>query len=530
MVDKPLTDGRFSMVRAQPGSFLHANGRLLSLSGVLLIAAVALAGILVGLLGTAIGEASITHQGTLYLWLLALAGVTAATYFLLLRSAVHGYSQRLYFVPIAIVVATDSLLANGVGGLFPQQIAWGCLGIIFGFAVLRTARIPVWLIVYAGIGIALGIAGQSPSSSVLDVGLSSIALLVMWLVASALVEDGGVMKFISVVAIAYWAITALGLVVYLTHVSIGSMTPLTIEMPWQGGLKNILVSGDIKGYGFIAGQAGREVTFAVCAYHFVKWRYDGRQLHGYLAALSFALFLTGYGRIPLVGGTIGFGLVLLTNQRGTRLWKVLLGVLLILAIAIPAGVASNLTNLSGRSGAVANGGSTGHLSLWSQHFGLFIEQPLTGVGTHPTSVQDAKARSVPFFHDSDPLTTVLLNEKGSRGEGGWTGLLAQRGIINGGIILALIALAIRYCFSAFPMSREGKQDMTLVRACVAASIIFYITDEAPFTVYTVSACILGQITMIAVVRTIVAAKGPRAAGRVLNRPAAADLRHVLPER
>ncbi len=54
-----------------------------------------------------------------------------------------------------------------------------------------------------------------------------------------------------------------------------------------------------------------------------------------------------------------------------------------------------------------------------------------------------------------------------------TGLVAQRGVINGGALLALIALAITYCFSPFPSSREGKQDMTLVRACIAASLILY---------------------------------------------------------
>jgi hypothetical protein len=106
------------------------------------------------------------------------------------------------------------------------------------------------------------------------------------------------------------------------------------------------------------------------------------------------------------------------------------------------------------------------------------------------------------LHESHPLSPEVLNGEGSRGVGGWTGLLAQRGVIDGGIILGLIVLALAYCFSPFPDSSAGKKDITLARALILAWLIFCITDVAPFSIYTVTAYVLGQVTMIAAVRTI----------------------------
>ena len=156
-----------------------------------------------------------------------------------------------------------------------------------------------------------------------------------------------------------------------------------------------------------------------------------------------------------------------------------------------------------------SGGSSGHLSLWSQHLNLFLQQPLTGVGSNATIQQDAEAQFSPLFRDPAPEAVATLDSSGSRGEGGWTGLLAQRGVITGGALLALIALAINYCLSPFPTTRDGKRDMTLLRACLAASLVFYITDEVPFGIYTASGYVLGQITMIGAVRAVTARQARR---------------------
>ena len=478
----------------------------------LTVAMIAVGSVVAGLLGSVIGGASLSQHGELYLWLFVLSGVATAAYFLIRLSPVGNLDiNRLYIVPVSIMIAATSLLANGIGGVLPHQVAWGSLGLIFGFAALLATGairlcLPPWLMAYAGIGIVLQLTETFGSGPVFDVGLSTIALFVMWMVANALNKDGGVMKFMVPFAIGYWVVTALGVIVHFTHFSIGSMTALTVEMPWQGGLKNVLTTGDYTGYGFIGTQTGREASFIVCAYHFVAWRYDRRRAHGYLAALAFALFLTGYGRVPLIGGAIGFGLILLSNERGTRFWKIAVSVVVVVGLATSTGLVSKFTNLSARRGTRTAAADTGHLSLWSQHLGLFLEQPLTGVGSNATEEQTAETRVHPIIHDSDPLPTEALSKRGSRGEGGWTGLLAQRGVINGGIILALIALAVTYCFGAFPTTQVGKQDMTLVRAFVAASLIFFITDVAPFSVYSVTAYVLGQVTMIAAVRAIEASQ------------------------
>jgi O-antigen ligase len=294
-------------------------------------------------------------------------------------------------------------------------------------------------------------------------------------------------------------------------------------MPWQGGLHNIISTGNEIGYGFISGQPGREVSFVVCAYYLIAWRYDRRRRDGWLAALAFVLFLTGYGRIAIVGAAIGFVLILVTDRRGTRASGVAAAsVLAVLALSL-GGIESQFLNISGRTGSNAStvaGATSGHLSLWSQQLNLFLERPLTGVGSNPTIEQDVEARFSPFFTDPIPPTVERLDSDGSRGEGGWTGLVAQRGVVTGGALLALIALAISYCLSAFPASTEGKQDMTLLRAVIVASLIFYITDEVPFGIYTVSGYVLGQITMIAVVRAIVTHQGR--GGDLAPRSAPAD--------
>ena len=329
------------------------------LENLLAVPMIVIGSVAAGLLGSLIGGASLGQHGELGLWLSALIGVATAAYVLIRLSPVGDLKiNRLYVAPALIMIAATSLLANGVGAVLAHQIAWGLLGLMFGLAALLLAgairlRLPVWLIVYASVGVALQLAETFASGAVFDIGLSTIALLVMWLVANALNRDGGVMKLMAPVAIGYWAVTGLAVLVHFTHVQIGSMTPSTVQMPWQGGLNNVLTSGDYTGYGFIGGQGGREATFIVCAYYFVAWRYERRPMHGFLAALAFALFLTGYGRVPLVGGAIGLALILLTNEHGTRFWRIAVSVVVIACLAIPSGLVSRFTNVSERGGHVA---------------------------------------------------------------------------------------------------------------------------------------------------------------------------------
>jgi len=474
--------------------------------------------VLAGLLGAMLAEASIGPLGELYLWLFVLLLVAGGSAYLIARSPTRALDiGRMYAAPTLITIAATSLLTHGViefvggltrgvketsvGGVLPHQLAWGLLGVIFLLiAVWLRVRPPLWLMIYASLGVLLGLAGRFALNPVLDVGLSAIGLFVMWVVANALQEDGGIVRLLHPVAIGYWTVTILAIVVHFTHLSLWSMTPATVQLPWEGGLGNILTTGDDLGYGFITGQAGREASFIVCAYYLVLWRYHHRPGHGLLGLLAFGLFLTGYGRVPLVGGVIGLGMILLTNQYGTRLWKVALTALLVVAL-LPS-LVSKLSDLSARQGGQYASISDGHLSLWSQHLGLFLEEPLTGVGSNATATQSAEARLEPILHESHPLSPEALTAEGSRGVGGWTGLLAQRGVIDGGILIGLIVLALAYCFSPFPDSLLGKKDMTLARALIPVSLIFCITDVAPFSIYTVTAYVLGQVTMIAAVRAI----------------------------
>ena len=470
---------------------------------------------LAGVLGSMLAEASIGPLGELYLWLFVLFLVTGGSAYLIARSPTRALDiSRMYAAPTLITITATSLLTSGaflgvghgaveisVGGVLPHQSAWGSLGVIFLLiAVWLRVRLPLWLMAYASLGVLLGLAGRFTLGPVLDVGLSALGLFVMWVVATALQEDGGIVRLLHPFAIGYWTVTVLAVVVHFTHLSLGAMTFASIQLPWEGGLTNILTTGNDLGYGFIAGQTGREASFIVCAYYLVLWRHNHRSVHGLLGLLAFGLLLTGYGRVPLVGGVIGLGLILLTNQYGTRFWKVALTALLVVAL-LPS-LVSKFSDLSARKGGQYTNAGSGHLSLWSQHLGLFLEEPLTGVGSNATATQSAEARLEPILHDPHPLSPEALAQRGSRGEGGWTGLLAQRGVINGGIILGLIVLALAYCLSPFPDSSAGKKDITLARALILASLIFCITDVAPFSVYSVTAYVLGQVTMIAAVRTI----------------------------
>jgi O-antigen ligase len=456
-----------------------------------------------------LGNATNSADGALALWLVLLTITTFFAYRFIMRSAVYDVSVgHLYAVPALVTIVVLSFFSDGIAGVLSHQMAWGILGIVFVFTLLlkrtTTMQVPLWLAAYAGLGFALLLLEGVSGSPVLDVGLSALGLFVTWQVAVALRAAGGIAKLLTVVAFGYWLVTGAALLVYLTHIPLGSMTPDTVTMPWDIGFKSIFTNGNYGGYGFISTQAGREASFVVCAFHLVRWRFDREWSHGVLALLAFALFVTGYGRVPLVGAVVGFAVILFTDAYGTRVSRILISAVLVVAAIGVFGLSSGITSVSGRTGAPTVGASTGHLSLWSQHLGLFLEQPLTGVGSNATAKQIESAQNREIFHDANPLPAEILREKGSRGEGGWTGLLAQRGVICGGICLALLALALAYCFSAFPGTSLARQDMILARSLIPASLIFYITDVAPFSVYTVTAYVLAQVTMIAAVRTICA--------------------------
>jgi len=95
------------------------------------IVAAVIGSILVGLLATAMGEASLSRTGELFLWLFVLAGVAITSYFLIRRSPVEDLDLGwLYFVPVLVLIVATSLLETGVSGILPHQLAWGSLAIV----------------------------------------------------------------------------------------------------------------------------------------------------------------------------------------------------------------------------------------------------------------------------------------------------------------------------------------------------------------------------------------------------------------
>ncbi|MEJ7655541.1 MAG: hypothetical protein WKF33_00735 [Thermoleophilaceae bacterium] len=477
-----------------------------------LLAAALLSAVGGALIPSVVDNVRLGEQFALYPLLLGLLVASVVAYRVIGRSEPSLAFDVRWFYAAPIVVT--SVLLSVISGSQAHQLAWALLAGIFGLLTLANSAhlrvaVPLWLVAYAVGGLVLRLFSTLDTSLIFDVGLSVVALFVMWQVARSLAAPGGVMRFLGAVAACYWAVTVLGVLVELTGVSIGAMNPSTVVLPWQeGAFADIFVNGNYQGYGFITAQGGREISFIVGLYHFLGWRRTRAVLPAVLAGIAAHQFLTSYGRVPLVGAVVGFTVVLLTTRRGTSFSRLLVGTFVLIAIIFATGAASRIVDVSSREGGTSTGFDTGHASLWSQHLGLFIQHPLAGVGSNPSAREIAETWENPVISAYQPLMMDDLLARGSRGEGGWTGLIAQRGIFGGAIVLALLGLAVAYCLRPFPRDPLAAQDMTVLRGVLPASFIFTITDIAPFSPYSVTAYVLGQLTLIAVVREL-ARRSPR---------------------
>jgi hypothetical protein len=452
---------------------------------------------------------TLTHQQAVVIFgIAALCLVAVAATALVSSDALIEIRRTPHAIPVIVMAVSTSLFASGIGGVLPHQAAWGLIAVLFAaWAILSGSRLqrtaPRWLMLYAVLGLILELAYSWAFMPVLDIGLSVIALFVMWQIACSLASPGGVMRFLAGVAGAFWAVTVLAVLVQYSGAHVGSMSRSTITLPWEVPLGNLFHMGDYHGFGFVTTQAGREIAFVVCLYHFVRWRFTRRPLHAWLAAAAFLLFLTMYGRVPFVGGVLGLTIAGLTSRVGTPPVKVAAAAVFFAVFFVLSGATSKITAVSeanARTSALSF--DSGHYSLWSQHLGLFAEAPLTGVGNNPTDDQIAKTWQQPVISTTKSLPQEELLARGSRGEGGWTGLLAQRGIVAGGIIVSLLFFAARFVFAAFPRDPDAQQDAVVLRAVIPASFVFYITDVAPMSIYSVTAYVVGQLTMMAAVRAI----------------------------
>ncbi len=175
-----------------------------------LLPAVAIAvgvGAIGGLLSPALVQAIATQHGQLYLWLLVLAIAAAGWCFFMRRTTVKGFSARWVFLPITVIVAAESLFANGVGGVVSRRARLGSARrVVRGNRPDQSAdpRLAGWLrrpghppATHSEVRRVSGARRRA-----LDAGAPRDVA-----VATALQEDGGVMKLLKPVAIGYWVIT-----------------------------------------------------------------------------------------------------------------------------------------------------------------------------------------------------------------------------------------------------------------------------------------------------------------------------------
>jgi hypothetical protein len=459
-----------------------------------------------GLFVAASGIADGTRIDKLWYGLAAFALITILMVPVILHAGVpRVLDERIAVIPVAVLAFMLSFVSNGAFGLLAHQIAWGLIGIcglLLAFWSAERQMFPLWLLVFAiGVGLVHVATGVS-LGSLFDTAIVTLVLFTAWQVAGAFSGPGGVVRFLGYIAMAYWAVTAIAVVVGLTHVGLGSLTPETIQPPWVRGL-----NGNKLGYGIVSNQDGRDLTAIVCAYHLARyrWRQERRCLHATLGLAAVALFLLEYGRIPLICGIVVISLFLATSARGTNL--VVITVLAALAVFGFASGGSDSGAFSLRLGTKE--WDSGHAALWSQQITLFTNSPWGGVGTHPTDDQLAEARMQPIFpslqtYEGLSITRQTeLQQKGSRGEGGWTGMLAQQGAMGGGVVLALIIVGFMTVMT--PMRRVAAQavaDHVLLRAILIAALLSYVTEVQPAGFTTFSDYVVLQLTMIAVVTTL----------------------------
>lgn len=457
----------------------------------------------------------------LVLYLASMLAVAIGAWWLLVRptrSPLQPRSVWLVAVVVAIQAAAFTFGGTTVGtyrtfGLAAHQISWIASGTVILAVVLvdrrREPSVPPWLLAYGLVLLVVNaVFYPDAESPVFDVGLSLVAIGGMWQLATILARPGGVMSFLGMIACAYWVILGIGVAVEYGGVALGSITASLVDLPWQLGITQIFTEGNYQGYGAVGGQGGREIGAVVAVYHFLAWRRGQAPAQLVLAALAALVFLTAYGRIPLLGGLVAFAIVLAHRPgRGLDTRRVAaFGVLGVGLMAVPAVNTAVIQSVTAKR-AGARSIDTGHLSLWAQHLDLFVHRPLVGVGANATVADLAQATRTRVYN---PMTTDLtqqeLRDRGSRGEGGWTGMVAQRGILGGGIILALVGAGLAYCLRAYPEDDAEGTDLVALRALFPAALLWFITDIPPLGIYTLSAFLASMLTLIAVAKSAVSTR------------------------
>lgn len=418
-------------------------------------------------------------------------------------------NRRVAIAPLLILGVATSFFSNGVGPVLAHQAAWGIIGVAALLVLTARARfagvVPAWLIAFVALELTLQLVTGDGPPAILDIGIVGIALFVSWNIAAGVRNDGSVARFLGYVAALYWLVTAVGLVVATTNISLGSMSPSTVTLPWAAGF-----NGNYQGYGFVSTQVGRMLTAVICVHHMVRWRYapTHKPLNALLCLLAAVLFLFEYGRIPLIGGILAIAIALTTMSPGTR-FVARICILLVVASVATAGLLSEGADSGALSLRIGTANwDSGHLALWNQQLRLFTIAPLAGVSSHPTDRQLYEAsldsiipvQAIENSSGSIGLTQADLVARGSRGEGGWTGLLAQHGIVGSSILLALLLVAARGLFrSHSDLGYPSRQDAILLRAILPATFVWYLTDiqVAGFTTFT--GYVVLQLTMFGVV-------------------------------
>lgn len=471
-------------------------------------AIVSMAFALVLVMSRVTSEAQPLEELSLGLAAIAVCCAVAIRYLILPAHLPAALDNRVVLLPVLILGLATSFFSNGVGPLLAHQAAWAAIAVVAVIIAIAkghaSGAVPTWLIVFIGLGLALQLAAGDGSQSILDSGIVGLALLISWNVAGGQSADGSVVRFLGYVAALYWLVTLAGVLVAITGFSIGSMSPITVTPPWGTG-----VNQNYLGYGFVSTQVGRMLTAIVSVYHLVRWRHAPKRnlLHAALCLLAAVLFLFEYGRVPLIGGILAIAIVLTTMSPGTR-FAARLGILLVVASIATAGLLSEGADSGAFSLRIGTANwDSGHLALWNQQLQLFTIAPLAGVSSHPTDDQIYKASLnsiIPIQYTLNPATSALayqasLVARGSRGEGGWTGLLAQRGIVGSSIVLALLVVAIGGLFRRDSnVSGARLQDAILLRAILPATLVWYLTDiqVAGFTSFT--DYVVLQLTMFGV--------------------------------
>lgn len=459
-----------------------------------------------------------SRVATVWFGIIALIGFTSiCTVVLILPTKTEGQAhRRVATTSLTIFAITFSFLTNGVAGLLPHQLAWLLVSLVVIADIIRDPKgrtvFPLWLLAFAAFSFGLEHFTGAGNKGVFDCAIVTLMLFGGWHIASTFSGDRGLEQFLGLVSVAYWSMTIIAIPLAIAHVRIGAFNPGIVQLPWTGG-----VGGNYLGYGFITGQGGKILSLIVCTYHATKAKTSKSILHivGALTSLLIAVF--EYGRLPFVGGLLALVVIISTNRK-TKFWVFAL-----------VGIVGSLTTVnlgSGSSGLIrlrldTDSWDSGHAVLWNQHLALFSDHIWTGVTGSPSQEEIlSSARSYIFqVNSSLQLNQAQLLARGSRGEGGWTSLLASRGVLAGAIICSLLAVSLLCCRRA----RGTGTNWILARALLPATFVWYVTDLRIGVGYTFTDSVVLIFTLIAVRFTLSQRTPPTLAVSPPNAPARTTL-------